>query len=125
MKRHCKRIPIAIGVEIVDKYRYRTILEGDPCPPEGQHSIIEQYKLLQTIVDTPHLLHCGPKHFETLRMFHSGVSWVIETEAIIREEEVAETIYAKTSNSAPSSNVGEQSGNGGPEGGNTSPQETE
>ena len=66
--------------------RYRSHIESDPCAPNSQESRIVQYHLLQSMVNMPDLLTCGPVVFETMRIFHSGTCWIADLEAIVEEQ---------------------------------------
>lgn len=81
MKKTSTRVPISAQC-----VRYRTTLETEPCSPGTQQAIIEQYRLLETIVERPDIITCGPSHFQTLTVFHNGVAWIAEAEATIEKE---------------------------------------
>jgi len=34
--------------------------------------------MLQSIVDSPELLHCGKGRFQEFKMYHDGLRWIIE-----------------------------------------------
>lgn len=65
-----------------DKFRFSVKLEGAECPPLGVESRIRAMELLRALTTNPGLTDCGNNHFETMRMFHDGKSWVIELEAV-------------------------------------------
>jgi len=60
--------------------RWRTRIESDDCLDNAK----ESYKLmlLQNFADNPTLLTCGAIPFQTLKMAHDGVRWIIEAEAV-------------------------------------------
>jgi len=81
MRRTLSQMMIAKG-----KTRYRVVLETDPCPPGSQQALIEQFRLLGSLADSPDLVSCGPARFQTLQMSHNGLGWVVEAEAVVEEE---------------------------------------
>lgn len=64
------------------KTRWRVRIESDECDPKTPQ--LEQVKsmLLENIVQNPFLVACGLLPFQTLKMHHNGVRWIIEAEAI-------------------------------------------
>lgn len=54
---------------------------SDPCPSTGVQSAGIQFRMLQTVVETPGMLDCGYARFQTFKMTHDGNRWVIVMEA--------------------------------------------
>jgi hypothetical protein len=65
--------------------RYRCILTDEPSPKGTDAARIRAYMFLQQVLDTPDLMYCGLAPFQTLTMYHSNASWVIELQAEVSE----------------------------------------
>lgn len=64
------------------EHRYRVLLESDECEVGTMESRQRQYDLLRAIVDNAGMMDCGPAIFQTMKMSHDGVRWIIEMEAV-------------------------------------------
>jgi hypothetical protein len=62
--------------------RYRLTYEGEPCEPSTTAGRVEQFAILQQLVDQPQLCYTGNVLFDTLKIHHDGVKWVVELEAL-------------------------------------------
>lgn len=65
--------------------RYKTHLEDEPCEPDTRLARLHQHRLLQSVVENPDLMMCGPVPFQKLVMQHDGEKWCIDAEAVIEE----------------------------------------
>jgi len=71
-----------------NRVRYRVRIESDKC--ETGSTMEEPFKqmLLQNFADNPSLLTCGAVPFQTLKMAHNGLNWIVEAEAIVERPNV-------------------------------------
>jgi hypothetical protein len=77
-----KRNPL-IRIPISDhQTRYKLTYESLPCEPTAVAGRVEQMHMLQTLTDQPGLCYCGNVPFDTLKVYHNTICWVIEMEAV-------------------------------------------
>lgn len=72
-------------------YRYKVRYESAECEPFSFDGLTAQQTMLQSVVDSPELLHCGKGRFHEFRMFHDGVCWIIE---LSREENENQGLFS-------------------------------
>lgn len=75
MRRCVKNIPIGDG-----KTRFRLTIEDDPSTPPGAD--VQLRRFIQALADQPELLRCGPGYFRDARLYHGGMSWILQAELI-------------------------------------------
>lgn len=63
--------------------RHRVRIESDACEIGSHLEEPTKRVLLQNFADNPALLTCGLAPFQTLKMMHNGVVWIVEAEAIV------------------------------------------
>jgi hypothetical protein len=66
-----------------NKQRVVNRIEGNDVVKGSAEFEHARYQMLVAIANDPSLLHCGDSHFETLKMFHNGQRWIVETEVLI------------------------------------------
>lgn len=54
-------------------------MEGNPCVPESQEAFKELVEMLRTINDMPDLLRTETMCPESVRFYHNGENWVVES----------------------------------------------
>lgn len=73
-----------------NRYRYRVVITGFPCPPGSPEVRIQQYNILRQISNEPHLLLCGTQLPDRITVKHDGEGWTVEAEAEVEEVPVLE-----------------------------------
>jgi hypothetical protein len=64
--------------------KYRNVLRSDNCEVPDDVVGCKQKASLLEIINTQHDLFCpGGKSFQTLHMYHDGISWRIDTESVV------------------------------------------
>ncbi len=66
-----------------NKMRVRLTVESDECHREELKSRFVKVELLRYVADDPSFSACGGQDFDTMKMYHNGVCWVMEFEAIV------------------------------------------
>ena len=80
MRRTIIENPVSPGV-----VRYRIVLQDEVETDPGTHdAMVRQYEVIRTIHETPHLLACGFQPWDKLSIWHDGVRWTVEVEAILQ-----------------------------------------
>jgi hypothetical protein len=65
------------------RIRFRVHIESDQCELASGLEEPTKRVLLQNFADNPALLTCGMTPFQTLKMSHNGMVWIVEAEAIV------------------------------------------
>lgn len=81
MKRIQTKVPVGRT-----EFRYRVVLESDPCMMGTQECRRLQLELLYNMATDPMLATCGPVMFQTGKWRHDGAKWVVELEAVVNED---------------------------------------
>lgn len=68
------------------RVRYRVLLESEPCEPGSAMARVEQFHMLDTLVNTQEMAYCGPCLYQTLTMAHNGSCWVVTMESVVKEQ---------------------------------------
>lgn len=84
MNRILTKIQVGEGLR-ANQWRYTVTVEDDPSEKDTDQAHMRQMWFLQMLVDQPALLLCGTSRFETLRIHHSGRSWVAVAQAVVIE----------------------------------------
>lgn len=80
-----KRTPMNKVPVSRNEYRYRVVLESDPCVMGTQDCFRLQMELLASMAKDAMLVICGSVPFQTMKMRHDGAKWIVELEAIVLE----------------------------------------
>jgi hypothetical protein len=67
------------------EFRYRVVIESDPCMAGTFNSFFLQSEILRSLGTDPMLGMCGPVPWQTMKMRHDGAHWVVELEAVVTE----------------------------------------
>lgn len=73
-------------VKLGEETRYQARIEDDESSPEDAR--ITAHRFLSSLVDQPELLLCGYAPFQKMLLYHNGMRWIAELEAIIKNPEV-------------------------------------
>lgn len=76
-------IKLTKKVSIGGQTRHQVTLIGEPCAEGSQLARLEQFRILQTIIDMPSLTSCELSPYQTMRQYHNGHAWVLELEALV------------------------------------------
>lgn len=69
-------------IQIADNLvRYRTRIDDEPTEEFSAEATVRQFQFMHALLEQPGLLKCGPEPFQKMKLYHSGTSWVVETEA--------------------------------------------
>lgn len=63
--------------------RVRVKIESDDCEADSQFAEEVKQMLIRNFGDNPSLLACGTAPFQTLKLFHNGMKWIVEAEATV------------------------------------------
>jgi hypothetical protein len=80
-----KRTPVTKVPVGRTEFRYRVVLESDPCMMGTQDCFRLQMELLANMAKDAMLVMCGAVPFQTMKMRHDGARWVVELEAVVAE----------------------------------------
>ncbi len=61
-----------------DLYCFKVRYESDPCEAFTLEGLTHQQNLIHTLGTSPMLLETEAGRFESLKMFHDGLKWVVE-----------------------------------------------
>jgi hypothetical protein len=75
--------------------RYRVKIESDECEADSYLAQEMKQMLLRSVAEDPNLLTCGTAPFQTLKLAHNGVMWIMEAEATIEQSNAQKLASSK------------------------------
>lgn len=65
--------------------RAKVFIRANPCAVTAPESKFRQYELLRALGEVPELTYCAYQPFERLVIYHDGLSWIADAEAIVED----------------------------------------
>lgn len=73
------------------KFRYRITVDGFPCEPNTQVSVVQFRNLIIQLNINPDLVICGGFIPRKTQIVHDGLGWVLEAEIEVDEKKLERT----------------------------------